>query len=103
METLRYSRIRAVMSSPKGVGEMKATLDRFEGNVAVLLVRDDESIKFNMPIALLPEGYREGDILDISITRDVKATEDSKAGVSSLMDRLKKKDQEGSELIQDPE
>jgi hypothetical protein len=85
------------------VVEMKVTLDRFEGDMAVLLVRDDESIKFNMPIALLPEGCQEGDILDISITRDAKATEDSKARVSSLMERLKRKNQEGSGLIQGPE
>ena len=56
-----------------------------------------------MPIALLPEGVREGDILDISITIDEEATNDSKERVSSLMDRLKRKSQGGSDLIQDPE
>lgn len=81
---------------------MKATLDRFEGDMAILLVRDDESIKFNVPVTLLPEGCQEGDILDISITRDERTTEDSKARVSSLMERLKRKSQEGSGLIQDP-
>lgn len=82
---------------------MKITLDRFEGNVAVFLLRDDERIKFNMPTALLPEGVQEGDVLEISITRDEKATEDSKARVSSLMKQLKRKNQEESGLIQDPE
>jgi hypothetical protein len=82
---------------------MKATFDRFEGDVAVLLVRDDESIKLNMPIALLPEGVREGDILDIAITIDKKAAEDSKARLASLMKGLKRKNQEGSGLIQEPE
>jgi hypothetical protein len=82
---------------------MKATLDRFEGNMAVLLVRDDESIKFNVPIILLPDGVREGDILDISITIDEKATDDSKARGSSLMERLKRKGQDGPGLVQDPE
>ncbi len=82
---------------------MKATLDRIEGDMAVLLIRDDESIKLDLPLVLLPECIREGDILDISITKDEKATEDSKARVSSLMERLKKKNQEGSGLIQDPE
>ncbi len=82
---------------------MKVTVDRLEGGVAVLLVRDGESTKFNMPIALLPEGIREGDILDIAITVDEKVAEDSKARISSLMERLKRKNQEGSGLIQDPE
>jgi hypothetical protein len=82
---------------------MKATVDRLEGDMAVLLVRDDESIKFNMPITLLPEGVQEGDILDILITIDEKATDDAKERVSGLIERLKRKNQEGSGLIQDPE
>lgn len=80
---------------------MNVTSDRLEGDVAVLLVRDDESIKFNVPTTLLPKGVREGDILDISITIDEKATDDSKARVSSLIERLKRKNQEGSDIIQD--
>jgi hypothetical protein len=68
---------------------MKAIVDRLEGDMAVLLV--DESLKLNVPIALLPDGVREGDILDISITIDEKATEDAKERVSSLMARLKMK------------
>lgn len=70
---------------------MKATLDRIEGDMAVLLFRDDESIKFDIPLALLPEDVHEGDILDILITIDEKATEDSKSRVSSLIERLKSK------------
>lgn len=71
--------------------------------MAVPLVRDGESIRFNMPTTLLPEGVREGDILDILITRDEKATEDAKERVSSLMERLKCKNQEGSDIIQNSE
>ncbi len=59
---------------------MKVTLDRLEGDMAVLLVRGDERIKFNMPTTLLPEGVREGDILDIAIAIDERAAEDSKRG-----------------------
>ncbi len=70
---------------------MKATLDRIEGEMAVLLIRNGESIRLNMPVAMLPEGCREGDILDISITRDEKETDESKAQVSSIIERLKKK------------
>ena len=79
---------------------MKATLDRIEGEMAVLLVRNGESIRLNIPVALLPEGCKEGDILDISITRDEKETEESKARVSSMIERLKEKRQCGPEFVQ---
>jgi len=79
---------------------MKATLDRIEGEMAVLLIRNDESIRLNMPVVLLPEGCREGDILDISITRDEKETEESRARVSSMIERLKKKSQCETEFVQ---
>ncbi len=81
---------------------MKVTLDRLEGDMAVLLVRDDERMKFNMPISLLPDGVQEGDILDILITTDKKAADDSKTRVSNLIERLKQKNQEGSTITQDP-
>jgi hypothetical protein len=40
---------------------------------------------------LLPEGSKEGFILDIAITRDVKETEAAKERVSSLLEKLKNK------------
>jgi hypothetical protein len=49
----------------------KVTLDRIEENIAVLLVRDEEKIKINIPIILLPSGSKEGDILDIAIIKDI--------------------------------
>lgn len=67
------------------------TLDRIEEGTAVLLVRDDEKIRINIPFTLLPEGSKEGDILDITITKDVKETEDTKERVSSLLEKLQKK------------
>ncbi len=79
---------------------MKATLDRIEGDMAVLLIRNYKSIKLNLPVVLLPEGCREGDILDIMITRDEKETEESKARVSSVIERLKKKSHCGAEFVQ---
>ena len=72
-------------------GKMKATIDRIEGKLAVLLIRNGESIKLNIPLTLLPEGSREGDILDIDIQKDEKETEDAKNRVSSLIEKLKSK------------
>ncbi len=72
---------------------MKVTFDRAEGEVAVLLVRDEEILRIIVPLSLLPGGSREGDILDISIARDETATEEARKRVQDLIDRLKKKGQ----------
>jgi hypothetical protein len=69
----------------------KVTLDRIEENIAVLLVRDEEIVKINIPLFLLPAESKEGDILDIVITKDVQDTEASKERVSSLLEKLKNK------------
>ena len=71
----------------------KVTLDRIEEGNAVLLVRDDESVKINIPLFLLPAESKEGDILNITITRDVQDTEDAKERVSGLLEKLKNKNQ----------
>jgi len=70
---------------------MKATLDRIEGGIAVLLIRDDERIRIDLPISLLPEGSKEGDILDITIQRDENATGQAKTRTSELIEKLKRK------------
>ena len=67
----------------------KVTLDRIEEGIAVLLVRDEEVVKINVPLFLLPVGSKEGDILDIAITRDVKETQATKERVSSLLEKLR--------------
>ena len=70
---------------------LKVTIDRIEEGIAVLLVRDEEKIKINVLFTLLPGGSKEGDILDIEITRDVQETEAAKERVSSLLEKLQKK------------
>jgi hypothetical protein len=56
-----------------------------------LLVRDEETIKINIPLSLLPSGSKEGDILDIAITRDVQETEAAKERATNLLEKLKNK------------
>jgi Protein of unknown function (DUF3006). len=73
------------------MGSFKVTLDRIEEGIAVLLVRDKELIKINIPLSLLPSESREGDILDITIARNLQETEDAKKRVSSLLEKLKNK------------
>jgi hypothetical protein len=80
---------------------MKATIDRIEGKMAVLLMGEDGKAKVNMPLSLLPEGCKEGDILSVSIEQDPEATEKAKERVSGMMEKLKKKGTGKSGMIQD--
>jgi hypothetical protein len=70
---------------------MKMTIDRIEGTLAVLISREDEPVRVNIPVSLLPPGCREGDILTVSIERDGQATQAAKKQVSDLVGKLKKK------------
>jgi hypothetical protein len=70
---------------------MKVFLDRIEGNTAVLISQEDESQRFNIPLSLLPNGSREGDMFSIRIERDGVATEAAKERVSGLIEKLKKR------------
>ncbi|MCK8519318.1 DUF3006 domain-containing protein [Methanoculleus sp. 7T] len=67
----------------------RVSLDRVEEGLAVLLLREDESIRFTLPIALLPEGAREGDILEIAVRRDVLATAEARRRVAERIERLR--------------
>lgn len=73
------------------MGSFKVTLDRIEEDTAVLLVRDEETVKIDIPLFLLPAKSKEGDILDITIDRDIQETEDAKETVSALLEKLQKK------------
>ena len=44
---------------------MKVTIDRFEGNYAV--VELENKTVFNMPIELLPKGAKEGSVLKLNL------------------------------------
>ncbi|MDW7674673.1 MAG: DUF3006 domain-containing protein [Bacillota bacterium] len=68
---------------------MKAVLDRFEGEFAVVLVGEDE-VHVNMPKSLLPHGAREGSWLKLNIELDPEATERQREKISELLAKLKK-------------
>jgi hypothetical protein len=70
---------------------MKACIDRIEGNLAVLIAMDDESLQFSVPLNLLPPGCREGEILLIAIERDFNATRVAKERTKNLIEKLKKR------------
>lgn len=67
------------------------SLDRVEEGLAVLLLREDESVRFTIPRSLLPPDAREGDTLEIVIRRDVAATEEARRRVAERIARLRAK------------
>jgi hypothetical protein len=69
----------------------RASLDRVEEGLAVLLLREDESVRFTIPRSLLPPDAREGDTLEIVIRRDVAATEEARRRVAERIARLRAK------------
>jgi hypothetical protein len=71
---------------------MRATIDRIEGTLAVLISLDDESVRVTLPLSFLPSGCREGDIITIGIERDIQATTAAKERVSDRIEKLKHRD-----------
>jgi hypothetical protein len=78
----------------------KYTLDRYEGDTAVLLLRENEEDEINIPSFQLPEGTQKGDILEIHFNDlgDIELikflqeeTVAAKMKAKSLMNRLLEK------------
>lgn len=69
------------------MSDLRAVLDRIEGQLAVLLVGDDE-YRLILPRRLLPKEATEGSVLSISIVVDRAATQNAKNRVRNLIDRL---------------
>jgi hypothetical protein len=68
---------------------MRATIDRIESSLAVMIAQDDESVRFSLPLSLLPAGSREGDIVVIGIELDKEGTMAERERVWGLIERLK--------------
>ncbi|WP_053366533.1 DUF3006 domain-containing protein [Bacillus sp. FJAT-27245] len=77
----------------------KFTVDRFEGNKAILLKRDDENIELILSKSMLPGSVVEGDILLITLKEDGRVSkvehlkaETQKARIRALelLNKLKK-------------
>ena len=73
---------------------MKATIDRIEGSLAVLISNESTPLTFNIPTSFLGDS-REGEVINIIITRDPESTKTTKARVSSLIEKLKQKSGKG--------
>ncbi|NLY11299.1 MAG: DUF3006 domain-containing protein [Firmicutes bacterium] len=71
--------------------EFQAVIDRFEGEWAVLLVGEKEYV-VNFPKELLPKGAKEGDHLSGNFRIDQDSTEQARQRVTSLLEKLSKKE-----------
>ena len=71
---------------------MKAVIDRFEGDYAVVLFGDEEII-VDVPKKLLPEGSKEGSWLKMNFELDIEETKARKDRIQSKLEKLKKKGQ----------
>lgn len=69
---------------------VKVTIDRFEEGFAVLQTYVDNVLEFSLPTILLPEGCKEGDVLDLCICLDEAATEEARREIARLKKSLKK-------------
>ena len=66
---------------------IRAFVDRIESNLAVILLCDDASVQFDLPVKHLPPGIRAGDHLLINFKLDPSAAETLK-NVSELKRQL---------------
>lgn len=67
---------------------VRAFVDRFEGDRAVLLLGDRESESVVWPRVLLPPDATEGAVLEVSIEVDAEGSADASQAVRRLLNDL---------------
>lgn len=70
---------------------MRFVIDRFEGDIAVLV----NDITINIPRIILPKEAKEGDVVVIEIRIDREETERLKREIKDKIDRLMEKEEKG--------
>lgn len=73
----------------KSGGSTTVIIDRIEGDLAVLVLYEDDRVKFNFPIKYLPAGVRDGDHLQMSFVKDELSRESEKKRIDDLLGELK--------------
>jgi hypothetical protein len=73
----------------KSSASIKVVIDRTEGDLAVVVLYDDDRVRFNLPIRYLPHGVREGDHLQMSFTGDESSRRSEQERVDDLLKELK--------------
>lgn len=67
----------------------KVTLDRFEGDFAVVLVGSEN---LNIPKKMMPEDSKEGDVVYITISSDNTETENQEELARSILNEVLKEE-----------
>ena len=70
----------------------KFIIDRFEDDWAVIEPLEEPIVHFNIPINLLPQNAKEGDVLIIDITIDKERTRQRRNKILDKLNSLKKQD-----------
>lgn len=70
--------------------QLKAVLDRFEGNYAVLLFGEEE-IRASLPRLLLPPGAVEGSLLNVTFELDPGEEHRQRERIEELLQKLEGK------------
>lgn len=74
----------------RATAALTAVVDRVvDGRSAVLLVGDDEQ-ELVVPIALLPDGTGEGDVLRLGLVPDPAATAERRDALAGRLDALRR-------------
>lgn len=71
--------------------QIKAVIDRFENDKAVLLVGDEE-IAVNWLKRFLPEKVKEGDYVQLTIVFDAETTAAARAEAAELLSSITEKE-----------
>jgi hypothetical protein len=69
---------------------LKAVVDRIENHIAVVLFGDEETA-VDIPLALLPEGTKEGSFLKVTFELDPAGEQAQREKISGLLEKLKNK------------
>lgn len=69
---------------------LKATIDRFEGDLAVLSFDDGQ--KLNWPKSKLPKDIKEGSVVFVYVSSNKEATKNQKELAKEILNEILKKD-----------
>lgn len=67
---------------------MKVYIDRIEGELAVLMLVDNDTVSFNLPLSYLPAGSQAGDYFDVTFSRDLSSRQSTSESVGRLLEEL---------------
>ncbi|MFW6269567.1 MAG: DUF3006 domain-containing protein [Bacillota bacterium] len=70
---------------------MKGVIDRIENGIAVVLIGENEEAEIQWPVDYLPDGAKEGSILNIEVELNKDEVERKKKKSRELINKLKNK------------